>query len=127
YSRRIEPMDAHAPHKPVLTLKGALVELAIVTAGVLIALSFDGIREWHANRALAAEAHANLVTEIRRNKAEIDQSIAGLDGALKNYFHAHDVVQSLLDHQPLGEKEMTIGFNLAQLSTAAYATAEVTG
>jgi hypothetical protein len=47
-------MEIHAPHKPVLTVREAIVHLAIVTVGILIALSLDGVREWREHRALAA-------------------------------------------------------------------------
>ena len=38
-------MEIHAPHKPILTVTEALVHLAIVTVGVLIALSLEGARQ----------------------------------------------------------------------------------
>ena len=47
-----------------MTRKSALLELVIVVAGVLIALSVDTVREWRNERALAAEARANLLSEI---------------------------------------------------------------
>ena len=35
-------MEIHAPHRPTLTFKEALVHLCIVTTGILIALSLEG-------------------------------------------------------------------------------------
>ena len=48
-------MEIHAPHKPILTITEALVHLAIVTVGILIALSLEGARQWHEHRNLVAE------------------------------------------------------------------------
>jgi hypothetical protein len=39
-------MEIHARDKPILTLKEATVHLAIVTVGILIALSLEGLVEW---------------------------------------------------------------------------------
>ena len=55
-----------------MTRKSALLELVIVVAGVLIALSVDTVREWRNERALAAEARANLLSEIGENKQDLD-------------------------------------------------------
>ncbi|HEX5045725.1 MAG TPA: hypothetical protein VFX89_01295 [Gammaproteobacteria bacterium] len=120
-------MEAHPRRKPILTLKEALVELSIVVAGILIALSLDGLREWQGHRSLAAEARSNLLAEIRGNKAEIDRALATYDGAIKNYNHARAIVQRLINEEQLADKEMSIGFELARLSRAAYDTAEITG
>jgi hypothetical protein len=48
-----ETMEIHAPSKPILSVREALVHLAIVTVGILIALSFEGVREYVEHRALA--------------------------------------------------------------------------
>src|SRR6266850_642218 len=42
---RCPAMEIHAPHHPVLTVKEALVHLAIITTGILIALSLEGALE----------------------------------------------------------------------------------
>ena len=38
-------MDIHAPDKPILTLREAASHLTIVTVGILIALSLEGVVE----------------------------------------------------------------------------------
>jgi hypothetical protein len=58
-------MEIHAPDKPILTIKEAIVHLAIVTIGILIALSLEGLVEWRHHRELVQEARANIADEIR--------------------------------------------------------------
>src|SRR3954469_15107450 len=65
------PVEIHAPHKPILTVAEALVHLSIVTAGILIALSLEGARQWYEHRSLVWETRENLHREIAANKAEL--------------------------------------------------------
>ena len=67
------------------------------------------------------------MTEIRENKAELDRVVATFDAAKANYRNAHSAAQNLLDSQPLGTNNITIGFQMAEPSAGAYATAEITG
>jgi hypothetical protein len=120
-------MEIHAPHKPVLTVREAIVHLAIVTVGILIALSLDGVREWREHLALAAEARANLLSEIRENKAELDRVIATFTASQQDHKIAYEAARNLLASQPLGTDTIHIGFQLAELSSAAYTTSEITG
>ena len=46
-------MDIHPPGEPILTFKQAAVHLVIITAGILIAFSLEGVRGWWDHRALA--------------------------------------------------------------------------
>ena len=57
----------------VLTKKGALVELMIVTVGVLIALSFDGARVWMREQSLVEDARANLTRELQANRTAVER------------------------------------------------------
>ncbi len=111
----------------VLTGKGAIAELIIVTAGVLIALSVDTLREWRSNRALAAEAHANIQAEIRQNLQQLDIVIAGFKDARTDLSQARELAQSRLDGTPPGDRQLNLGVRLAGLSSAAYDTAGITG
>jgi hypothetical protein len=51
------------PWASVRSVNSLLVELIIVTAGVLIALSVDSLREWNRHRTLAREAEATIAVE----------------------------------------------------------------
>lgn len=65
-------MEIHAPEGPVTSLKEFLVHIGIVTIGILIALSLEGLLEWHHHRELVEEARANIASEIRDNRKDLD-------------------------------------------------------
>lgn len=120
-------MEIHAPHGSIGSLREFLVHLAIITIGVLIALSLEGCTEWVHHRSLVREARANIASELRDNKAEIDRLIANmstmggeLDGALK-------VIESLRAHGKTDAKSFSLTYHIAQLNTASRNTAEATG
>ena len=110
-----------------MTRRGALIELAIVTAGVLIALSFDTVRQWRANDALAAEARANLLNEIGQNKKQLDLTLEQTEKNQKDFMSAHSRIQDVLAGKPLGEANINLNNRIANLSGAGYQTAEITG
>jgi hypothetical protein len=122
-----EPLRSAAVRERIMTPKGAVIELIIVTVGVLIALSVDTVREWRANDALAAEARGNILSEIRENKRQLDQALVQLDANQKEYVAAHGAINNLLAGRPLGIEKLEFGTRLASISIAAYQTAEVTG
>jgi hypothetical protein len=64
-------LEIHAPHKPVHSLREMITHLVLVTLGVLIALSFEGIGSWREHRALLHEARANILSELRDNQKEL--------------------------------------------------------
>jgi hypothetical protein len=110
----------------VLTRKGAVVELAIVTVGVLIALSFDGVRGWMRERSLVEEARMNLATELRANRAAIEAVIKTIPTREQELTRVRDIAQSLLAGRPAsGTAELN--FELPELTTAAYSSAQLTG
>ena len=111
----------------MLTKKGALIELAVVVAGVLIALSVDTVREWRGHQALATEARANLLNEVRQNKKELDNTLENFGKHQENFRKMYGAVQNLLADKPIGTNSLNVGFGVANLTSAAYATAEVTG
>jgi hypothetical protein len=129
-------MEIHAPHRPILSLKEALVHLCIVTAGILIALSLEGaLEQWH-HRELVRETRQNLQNEIRGNQDSIQTVLKSLDPTKTRFVHAIDVVSDLSASgtpkeaasifAPAGGGLMS-GTSFAWLNTASYKTAEATG
>ena len=68
-------MDIHPPEGPVHSFKDFLFHLLTVTIGILIALSLEGLLEWHHHRALVQEARINLASEIRENRQHLEQGL----------------------------------------------------
>ena len=57
-------MDIHAPERPIRSIKEFGIHIAIVTIGILIALSLEGIREWVHDTRLVHETIANFREEL---------------------------------------------------------------
>ena len=92
-------MDIHAPHGPLHSWREIAKQLAIITAGVLIALAFEGVVAWADHRILVREAVANLRREIADNSRELEKLFVDLATEKKNLEHADDLAQMLLDHK----------------------------
>jgi hypothetical protein len=111
----------------VLTRKGAIVELAIVTAGVLIALSFDGARGWMRERSLVEAARTNLTTELRANKTGIERFVATIPTRRQELATVRSIAEALLSGQPNPHRQATLEFQFADMASAAHSTAQLTG
>src|SRR6266850_3385673 len=133
---RCPAMEIHAPHHPVLTVKEALVHLAIITTGILIALSLEGALEWSRHHELVGETRTRLRDEIRGNQESVQIVLKSLAPAKTRFVHAIDVVNNLSSPDALKQAEsifkpeggsLISGISWAYFNTAAYTTAEVTG
>lgn len=60
-------MEIHAPEGPVHSFKDFLIHISIITLGVLIALSREGVRELIHNRHLVRETRENVHEEMKNN------------------------------------------------------------
>jgi len=70
-------MELHRPHEhsPFGSWKAFAVEITTIVIGVLIALSFEGGREWYHDRSLAAEARETIVRELTENRNAVNGDI----------------------------------------------------
>jgi hypothetical protein len=110
----------------VLTKKGAIVELAIVTVGVLIALSFDGVRGWIRERSLIEEARTNLATELRGNRAAVEGFLKTIPTREQELDRLREIALAFLAGQPVSGSA-ALRIELPELGSAAYASAQLTG
>jgi hypothetical protein len=133
-----DDVEVHAPEHPILTLKQAAVHLAIVTAGVLIALSFEGILEWSHHRSLVREAKANLTSELQANKKELERFIGKIGPMRDKLLQTVAVVNAPSAPGNLEEAAslfrpgsnpnyIMIPYDRAELGAASRTTAEITG
>jgi hypothetical protein len=120
-------MEIHTPHEPVQSWPDVMRHLAIITAGVLIALALEGVVAWADHRLLVREAADNLRREITDNAHELEGLFAHIAQERTNLEHADEVAQGLLDRKPLSDATLTIAYNNAELKNAGRTTAEVTG
>jgi len=110
----------------VHSLREMLTHLVLVTLGVLIALSFEGIGSWREHRALLHEARANILSELRDNQKELAHRLSQIPKERDDLSAAIDVAQRLMDTKKL-EGQVQLGFSTADLRDASRTTATVTG
>lgn len=108
------------------SLREMITHLVLVTLGVLIALSFEGIGSWREHRALLHEARANILSELRDNQKELAYRLTQIPKERDNLSAAIDVAQRLMDTKKL-EGQVQLGFGTADLRDASRTTAAVTG
>lgn len=119
-------MDIHPPHA-IRNWKDFVIQLGTITAGILIALSLEGVRESMRDRALVREARENIKREIADNKREIDDEIAQIADRTKKIDTALRFARELLATRHSDIKQLEIGLNFPTLSSASWQTAERTG
>jgi hypothetical protein len=120
-------MEIHTPDRLPETWKETVKHLAMITAGVLIALAFEGAVAWIDHRMLVREAKANLIEEIRGNRKEIEALFANLDRERMQLEHADALAQRLLDRGKLEKVELDLSWNFSEPKNAAVTTGQITG
>jgi hypothetical protein len=120
-------MEIHAPDHPITGWKDAAKHLAIITAGVFIALAFEGIVSWADHRLLVREATANVIAELRTNKKELDGLFATLEQEKTQLEHADEIAGLLLAHKPIDHITIALESHGAELKNAAVTTGQITG
>ena len=120
-------MHVHPVAKREHSLKNFLIELATITAGVLIALSLEGLVEWNHYRQLVNEARETITHEIRDNQKELEGSLAKSASRSKDYDNALRLADDLIATRKSSITQFNVGTNLAELHNASWQTAERTG
>jgi hypothetical protein len=113
--------------QPAASRRYILIELAIVTMGVLIALTLDGAREWMQNRSLVREARATIAQEITENRKELDEVLSGHAARRQRLNEAITLADDVLAGRPSSIRQLQLSLNLANLSEAGLTSAERTG
>jgi hypothetical protein len=120
-------VEIHPPHGAAHSWKDLLIQLGTITAGILIALSFEGVREWRHERSLVREARERIGREITDNLKEIDAGNAGIAARQANVVKLLDQVDAALAKKPSTTHQINVGYALADLSAAGWQTAERMG
>jgi len=122
-------MDIHAPQHPILSWKEFFVHIAVVTCGILIALSLEGVREMVHTHRLVRETRENVQNEMSRNLGhcnnELDQ-VTLLSNQLKAL--VADLPALAKDHPEQINQRLQAIFNPGYFFTAdSWQTALSTG
>lgn len=120
-------MEIHAPHEPILSVKEALIHLGIVTIGILIALSLEGLVEWQHHRHLIAEANENITHELEDNDREVRSFLNAVPTLRSDDTAIIHFIDAALAHQAPQHGELKLNFIRSDLSTASWTTAETIG
>ena len=100
-------MEIHAPDHPIAGWRDIAKHLAIITAGVLIALAFEGMVAWTDHRMLVREAKTNLVEEIRGNRKELEALFASIEREQAQMERADALAQEVLDVESSAKSSST--------------------
>ena len=119
-------MDIHPPHA-IHSWKDFGVQLITITAGILIALSLEGVRESLHDRALVREARENIRREIADNQREVDGEIAAMPARGKKIDAGLRFANDLLKTKRTEIHQLELGLTFPTLRTASWQTADRTG
>ena len=121
-------MEIHTPDRPPGTWKETLKHLAMITAGVLIALAFEGAVSWADHRLLVREARENITEEIRSNRKELESSLFKNVERQQREVEALDrVAKERLSSKKPANQQLALSWNFAELKNAAVTTGTITG
>ncbi len=120
-------MEIHAPEHPVRSVREFVIHLAIVTIGILIALSLEGLVEWNHHTHLIREARENVHSEIADNQRELSGHLAETARLEQEHQRVLQWIADMLKSRASSIHAFHLGFNLADLSNASWTTAQAVG
>ena len=121
------PVEVHPPHAPAHSFKEFFIQLVTITAGILIALSLEGLLEWNHHRLLVREARATLAREIANNQSALERHLAGADARVKEVDSSLTLTKDLLTTKKSDVHQFQLSFQLPSLNAAGWQSAERTG
>ena len=104
-----------------------VLELFIVTTGVLIALMVDSLVEWNHYRMLVRDARANIALELASNRKEVQFGVEAAPKTGSQIDIAQRFAEQLIAKGVTEINSMNIDFHMADLNAAAWRSAEQTG
>jgi hypothetical protein len=113
---------------PRRRVKYLLVEVGLITVGLLLTLSVDKLVEWREHQSLVAQARESLRNEISNNVATLDRALGKIDALLKE---VQTVLRALRAAQraPEGaadEPHLNFDYHSMQLSDTSWQTTQAT-
>ena len=120
-------MEIHPPHRAITSIKSFLAELLTITVGILIALSLEGLVDWHHHRELAQEAKSNITSELRENQREIEKETQDLQKGSQQIQSLVGLVHQLQQNRKTKISNVQYGMTIAELHSTSWDTARTTG
>jgi hypothetical protein len=104
-----------------------LFQLTTITIGVLIALSFDAVLQWNANRTLVNEARETIALEIAANRSTLDAHLATFADRIGKVDQILRLIRELEAGTEPTIREVNLTLEFPSLGDAGWQTAERTG
>jgi hypothetical protein len=104
-----------------------LFQLTTITIGVLIALSFDAVLKWNADRKLVDEALATIALEVADNRRQLEEHLATFEQRLAKLDLVFKLMAEIDSGAEPSVKQIDFMFGFPSLSDAAWQSAERTG
>lgn len=120
-------MEIHPPHRPITSIKEFLRELLTITAGILIALSLEGMLEWNHHREMVHEARANIVSELRENQKELAKEQQDLQKMQNDVLGLIGLVHKLEENRKTPVNQFNYIWSVAELHSTSWHAASTTG
>jgi hypothetical protein len=121
-----EPAPALPPRKR-RSSRRLLLELFIVTAGVLIALLIQSLVDWNHYRMLVRDARGTITMEMTSSRDELRGFLNKREERSAHLNNALTFADDLLAKRATSVSSISIGFNFPDLGSSAWRTAEQTG
>jgi hypothetical protein len=119
-------VDIHPPHA-IHSWKDFGIQLVTITAGILIALSLEGVRESIHDRALVREARENIQREIAYNRREVENEIKAIPARSQKVDTALRFANEVLKTRKTDIHQVELRVDFPELTAASWQTAERTG
>jgi hypothetical protein len=110
-----------------MSWKEVLLHLGIVTIGILIALSLEGLVEWNHHRHLVREARENIRVEIEDNQKELAGHLKQVERVRSEHQTILHWIADLRKSHKSPIKSLAVSFNRAELESTSWSTAQVMG
>jgi len=119
-------MDFHPSQGPIHSFKDFLFHLLTVIIGILIALSLEGLLDWHHHRMLVQEARSNLASEIRENQQRLTKGLTSAPDAEKRLKATIEAIDGYRKNHNEQASDLDWSFGLFPLNATAWSTAAST-
>ena len=113
--------------KGTYALEDYIFQFITVTAGVLIALLINGLDAWNDTRELVRKARTTIEREIADNRKELDDTVSGFASDHRKLQEALKFADDVLKKGRSDLRAFTLNYNLAELSSNSWRTADRTG
>lgn len=120
-------MDIHAPMEPIHSWRDIALHLGIITIGLLIALSLEGLVEHIHHRHLVAEARANIHQELEDNLQAAQKDLGLVQTNIETMQANIEAIHQLEKHPKDFHRSVRNSMSFDSIEDAAWRTARDTG